>query len=148
MKSAQGVQDIDMEDLNNSGTDNVSSIAEVGYSGPEKTTLNHSGVSGEASQAYSSEKNEALQVEKGEVKDDKKVDAFEKHTEVRKSSDVHLNIRLPNGVSLKQKFSVTSTVRMVKHYVDENQGSGLGTYDLAIPYPRKVFSNQGKKCWR
>ncbi|ONI29245.1 hypothetical protein PRUPE_1G189300 [Prunus persica] len=142
MKSAQGVQDIDMEDLNNSGADNVSSIAEVGYSGPEKTTLNHSGVSGEASQAYSSEKNEALQVERGEVKDDKKVDAFEKCTEVSKSSDVHLNIRLPNGVSLKQKFSVTSTVRMVKDYVDENQGSGIGTYDLAIPYPRKVFSNQ------
>ncbi|BBG93579.1 Ubiquitin-like superfamily protein [Prunus dulcis] len=142
MKSAQGVQDIDMEDLNNSGADNVSSIAEVGYSGPEKTTLNHSGVSGEASQAYSSEKNEALQVQRGEVKDDKKVDAFEKCTEVSKSSDVHLNIRLPNGVSLKQKFSVTSTVRMVKDYVDENQGSGIGTYDLAIPYPRKVFSNQ------
>lgn len=137
-----------MEDLNNSGADNVSSIAEVGYSGPEKTTVNHSGVSGEASQAYGSEKNEALQVEKGEVKDDKKVDAFEKCTEVSKSSDVHLNIRLPNGVSLKQKFSVTSTMRMVKDYVDENQGTGIRTYDLAIPYPRKVFSNQGKKCWR
>ncbi|BFG15702.1 hypothetical protein CerSpe_019760 [Prunus speciosa] len=142
IKSAQGLQGTDMEDLNNSGADNVSSIAEVGYSGPEKTTVNHSGVSGEASQAYSSEKNEALQVEKGEVKDDKKVDAFEKCTEVSKSSDVHLNIRLPNGVSLKHKFSVTSTMRMVKDYVDENQGSGIDTYDLAIPYPRKVFSNQ------
>ncbi|GMP86446.1 hypothetical protein CsSME_00039221 [Camellia sinensis var. sinensis] len=31
---------------------------------------------------------------------------------------------------------------MVKGYVDENQASSIGSYDLAIPYPRKVFSDQ------
>ncbi|KAJ6420640.1 hypothetical protein OIU84_028065 [Salix udensis] len=55
---------------------------------------------------------------------------------------VHLNIRLPDGVSLQEKFSVTSTLRMVKDYVDRNHAGGIGAYDLAIPYPRKTFSDQ------
>ncbi|KAJ6377830.1 hypothetical protein OIU78_028119 [Salix suchowensis] len=42
----------------------------------------------------------------------------------------------------EEKFSVTSTLRMVKDYVDRNQASGTGAYDLAIPYPRKIFSDQ------
>ncbi|ESQ38939.1 hypothetical protein EUTSA_v10001393mg [Eutrema salsugineum] len=60
----------------------------------------------------------------------------------KKSSDVHLNIRLPDGSSLQEKFSVTSILRMVKDYVNSNQTIGLGAYDLAIPYPRKVYSDQ------
>ncbi|XP_018485181.1 plant UBX domain-containing protein 11 [Raphanus sativus] len=60
----------------------------------------------------------------------------------RQSSDVHLNIRLPHGANLQEKFSVTSTLRMVKDYVDSKQTPGLGAYDLAVPYPRKVYSDQ------
>ncbi|CAN8286690.1 unnamed protein product [Cochlearia groenlandica] len=60
----------------------------------------------------------------------------------RKLSDVHLNIRLPDGSSLQEKFSVTSILRMVKDYVNSNQTVGLGAYDLAVPYPRKVYSDQ------
>ncbi|CAN6580411.1 unnamed protein product [Malus baccata var. baccata] len=141
-KSAQGVHEVAMEDLNKSGGDIVNPVAEGGYSGPEKTTVNHSVVSGEGSQAVSNVKSEVVQVDKGEAEDDKKVDTFENCTRVSRSSDVHLNIRLPNGVSLKEKFSITSTMRMVKDYVDENQGSGIGNYDLAIPYPRKIFCDQ------
>ncbi|RZC50855.1 hypothetical protein C5167_019283 [Papaver somniferum] len=62
-------------------------------------------------------------------------------TDARKSTDVHLNIRLPDGASLQKKFSVTDTLGSVKNYVDENQSS-LGAYDLAVPYPRRVFSEQ------
>lgn len=62
----------------------------------------------------------------------------------KKSSDVHLNIRLPDGGSLQEKFSVTSILRTVKDYVNSNQTIGLGAYDLAVPYPRKVYSDQGK----
>uniref|UniRef100_A0A1J3JL71 UBX domain-containing protein 4 n=1 Tax=Noccaea caerulescens TaxID=107243 RepID=A0A1J3JL71_NOCCA len=60
----------------------------------------------------------------------------------KKSSHVHLNIRLPDGGSLQEKFSVTSILRMVKDYVNSNQTVGLGAYDLAVPYPRKVYSEQ------
>ncbi|KAI3963216.1 hypothetical protein MKX01_030346 [Papaver californicum] len=62
-------------------------------------------------------------------------------TDARKSTDVHLNIRLPNGANLQKKFSVTDTLGSVKNYVDENQSS-LGAYDLAVPYPHRVFSEQ------
>eukprot|EP00268_Persea_americana_P031914 TRINITY_DN31187_c0_g1_i1.p1 TRINITY_DN31187_c0_g1~~TRINITY_DN31187_c0_g1_i1.p1 ORF type:complete len:635 (+),score=133.39 TRINITY_DN31187_c0_g1_i1:183-1907(+) len=61
---------------------------------------------------------------------------------ISRSSDVHLNIRLPDGSSIQAKFSVTDNLRLVKDYVDENDRSGMGSYDLAIPYPRKVFSEQ------
>lgn len=60
-----------------------------------------------------------------------------------KSNDVHLNIRLPDGSSLQVKFSVMDTLKMVKAHLDENQASSFGSYNFAIPYPRKVFSEQG-----
>ncbi|KAL3360236.1 hypothetical protein AABB24_016640 [Solanum stoloniferum] len=56
--------------------------------------------------------------------------------------DVYLNIRLPDGSSLQVKFLVMDTLRMVKHYVDKNQTSSIGYYDLAVPYPRKVFGDK------
>ncbi|CDP16563.1 unnamed protein product [Coffea canephora] len=59
-----------------------------------------------------------------------------------KSNEVHLNIRLPDGSSLQMKFLVMDTLRMVKDYIDENRTSSFGSYDLAIPYPRKVFGEQ------
>ncbi|KAL3506660.1 hypothetical protein ACH5RR_032042 [Cinchona calisaya] len=59
-----------------------------------------------------------------------------------KANEVHLNIRLPDGSSLQVKFSLMDTLRMVKDYVDENQTSSFGSFDLAIPYPRKVLGEQ------
>lgn len=96
-----------------------------------------SGISQRASQITPNESNEAVPDKKLKAVEDKKADALDY------SNDVHLNIRFPNGASLQEKFSVTSTLRMVKDYVDSNQASGVGTYDLAIPYPRKVFNDQG-----
>ncbi|XP_076948153.1 plant UBX domain-containing protein 11-like isoform X2 [Bidens hawaiensis] len=58
------------------------------------------------------------------------------------STDIVLNIRLPGGASLQEKFEPTNTLKMVKDYVDEHQESSIGSYDLAIPYPRKVFTDQ------
>lgn len=61
---------------------------------------------------------------------------------VIKSDDIHLNIRLPNGASLQRKFTRTNTLRSVKDYVDKNQTSEIVSYDLAVPYPRRVFNEQ------
>lgn len=79
---------------------------------------------------------------------DKKKDAI-KDDEIKvqesfssQSTEVHLNIRLLDGASLQEKFLVANTLRMVKDYVDQNQASAMGSYDLAIPYPRKVFNEQ------
>jgi len=60
-----------------------------------------------------------------------------------KSEDIFLNIRLPNGASLQRRFTVRDTLKFVKNYVDENKVSGVGSYDLAVPYPRRVFNEQG-----
>lgn len=84
---------------------------------------------------------EVVQDAKDEAEANKRVD---KSMIVNKSSDVHLNIRLPDGVNLQEKFSLTSTLRIVKDYVDEHHESVIGSYDLAIPYPRKVYNDQGK----
>ncbi|KAK9146129.1 hypothetical protein Sjap_006032 [Stephania japonica] len=54
----------------------------------------------------------------------------------------YLNIRLLDGRNLQEKFSVTDTLRSIKDYVDQNQSSNIRSYDLAIPYPRKVFSTE------
>ncbi|KAI4334757.1 hypothetical protein L6164_013469 [Bauhinia variegata] len=70
------------------------------------------------------------------------VDEAENHMGTDKSIDAHLNIRLPNGVSLQAKFPMTSTLKMVKDHVDKNKASEIGSYDLAIPYPRKVFDDR------
>ncbi|KAG9131712.1 hypothetical protein Leryth_009445 [Lithospermum erythrorhizon] len=59
-----------------------------------------------------------------------------------KSNDVLLNIRLPDGSSLQVKLPMVDTLEMVKNYVDNNRPTGFGAYDLAIPYPRHVFSDQ------
>ena len=58
-------------------------------------------------------------------------------------TDVHLSIRLPNGSRLQLSSPLTDTLQSVKKYVIENNASNLGAFDLAIPYPRKVFTNQG-----
>ncbi|KAL5991024.1 hypothetical protein ACLOJK_011930 [Asimina triloba] len=73
---------------------------------------------------------------------EKKSDGMISSGDAIRPSDVHLNIRLPDGGSLQAKFSITATLRMVKNYVDENKMSGKGAYNLAIPYPRKLFDEQ------
>ncbi|PKA63411.1 Metal tolerance protein 8 [Apostasia shenzhenica] len=59
-----------------------------------------------------------------------------------KSNDIHLSIRMPNGTSFQAKFSIFDNLRSVKNYVDDSQGSSLDSYDLAIPYPHKVFGEE------
>nr|KAJ0200106.1 hypothetical protein LSAT_V11C600319970 [Lactuca sativa] len=78
------------------------------------------------------------------VKDVKKVDIdnSDLDSNTNKSTDIHLNIRLPGGINVQEKFQPTSTLKMVKNYIDEKQESSIGPYDLAIPYPRKVFTDQ------
>ncbi|KAK1270649.1 hypothetical protein QJS04_geneDACA014151 [Acorus gramineus] len=78
-----------------------------------------------------------------DITQDQKVDGVPDRTNVtKKSNDVNLNIRLPDGSSLQGKFSVTDTLRSVKTFVDKNHKIGLGSYDLAVPYPRKLFDEQ------
>ncbi|KAM3702584.1 hypothetical protein ACB098_04G035800 [Castanea mollissima] len=119
-----------------------SSSAEVGSPAPENINDNGSGFPGGSAKLVDTEVKEAEQDEKAKAVNDKQAYALDDFVRDDKPSDVHLNIRLPSGVNLQEKFSVASTLKMVKEYVDENQQSGLGTYDLAIPYPRKVFSGQ------
>lgn len=95
-------------------------------------------VSGGGSKSAS---HQVVQDAKDEAEANKRVD---KSMIINKSSDVHLNIRLPDGVNLQEKFSLTSTLRIVKDYVDEHHESVIGSFDLAIPYPRKVYNDQGK----
>ena len=115
--------------------DHIFSGAEDGLLAQEKIIGNHSGDTTEIKEAGGDKKAESTDGLGPGTLDDKKT--------VTVLSDVHLNIRLPDGVSLQEKFSVTSTLRMVKDYVDRNQAGGIGAYDLAIPYPRKTFTDQG-----
>ncbi|CAK9171276.1 unnamed protein product [Ilex paraguariensis] len=98
-------------------------------------------VSMEASELIANEASEAVPGRKAETVEVEKIDVSDSSTS--KSNEVHINIRLPDGGSLKERFSVMSTLRMVKDFVDENLESSIGSYDLAIPYPRKVFGDQG-----
>lgn len=78
-----------------------------------------------------------------EEKTNEKIAEPTESSNVMKSNEIYLNIRLPNGASLQRKFAITDTLKSVNNYVDENQISGFGLYDLAIPYPRRVFNEQG-----
>ncbi|GLJ21854.1 hypothetical protein SUGI_0408660 [Cryptomeria japonica] len=61
---------------------------------------------------------------------------------IRDLSSIHLQIRLLNGSSLQAKFAATETLTRVKHYIKENRTDGNSAFSLAIPYPRKVFSEE------
>ncbi|XP_048234071.1 plant UBX domain-containing protein 11 isoform X2 [Ricinus communis] len=114
--------------------DRDNSIADD-YGHPDQEfILNHHPGRGD-SQLATTETNEG-------VRDEGKADIIGHNERVNAPSDVHLNIRLPSGVSLQDRFSVASSLRMVKDYVDRNQASEIGSYDLAIPYPRKVFRDE------
>ncbi|KAK3204541.1 hypothetical protein Dsin_018587 [Dipteronia sinensis] len=137
-EAAKNLRSLVIADPEHSGVEHTTFATEEGSPGPEMNIHHHSGVHGRCSPIISAE---AVQHE-GAVGPDGKIDASGDCGKVSETSDVHLNIRLPNGVSLQEKFSVASTLRMVKDHVDRNQASGMGSYDLAIPYPRKVFSDQ------
>ena len=98
-------------------------------------------VTTETSQVVANKETEAVQDKKAGAVDKDKIHVLESC--LSKPTDVHLNIRLLDGANLQEKFLLTSTLRMVKDYVDGNQASAIGSYDLAIPYPRKVFTDQG-----
>ncbi|KAL1561363.1 plant UBX domain-containing protein 11-like [Salvia divinorum] len=70
------------------------------------------------------------------------VEKTEASSSTTKSNDVFLNIRLPDGSSLQVKLIITDTLRMVRDYINENHTSSLGSFSIAIPYPRKVFNDQ------
>ncbi|CAN0923153.1 Plant UBX domain-containing protein 11 [Linum grandiflorum] len=106
---------------NSETIDHVSSDAENNHALPEDSIDNISCVSEQATPL------------KDDVQDQSKVTA---------SNDVHLNIKLLNGTSIKEKFLVSSTMRMVRDFVDNHPENDSISYDLANPYPRKVFGDQ------
>lgn len=60
-----------------------------------------------------------------------------------KSDNIQLSIRMPSGNRLEIKVTKQDALRKVKNFVDENKGNGLGSYDLSLVYPKRVFSDQG-----
>lgn len=129
--------------IENSRAEHKSSSAEDDRPAQEKISDLHSVVPVHVEELVGTEVNVAEEDEKDEAVNHMQAYTSDDFVRDNTSSDVYLNIRLPTGLSLQEKFSVTSTLRMVKDFVDEKQPSGFGTYDLAIPYPRKVFSDQG-----
>lgn len=69
--------------------------------------------------------------------------AIEVTTDSAKKDDIQLVIRMPDGPSLQIKLTKEDVLRKVKTFVDENQVGGIGSYNLAMLYPRKVFTEQG-----
>ncbi|KQJ88655.1 plant UBX domain-containing protein 11 isoform X1 [Brachypodium distachyon] len=63
-------------------------------------------------------------------------------TNSAKKDDIQLVIRMSNGPSLQIKLTKGDVLRKVKNFVDENQGSGVGSYNLAMLYPRTLFTEQ------
>jgi hypothetical protein len=59
-----------------------------------------------------------------------------------KSDDIQLSIRMPSGNRLEIKLTKQDVLRKVKNFVDENKGL-LGSYDLSLVYPKRIFSEQG-----
>ncbi|KAJ3703688.1 hypothetical protein LUZ61_007393 [Rhynchospora tenuis] len=73
---------------------------------------------------------------------EKKEKSDEITKDVVKSGEVHLNIRMPNGTSLQIKLVKSDTLRSVKHFLDEQQDIRANSYNLAVPYPRKLFNEE------
>lgn len=96
-----------------------------------------------SSQVSAVEAEKSMQHETDKGIDDRQDGASESTATANIPTDVHLNIRLPDSSSLQEKFPLAYTLRMIKDYVDRNQSNVMGSYDLAIPYPRKLFGDQG-----
>ncbi|MEI4896969.1 hypothetical protein Q8G71_37415, partial [Klebsiella pneumoniae] len=71
---------------------------------------------GRSSSIISADANEALQHEGAVGPDDGKIDALGDCGKVSEIIDVHLNIRLPNGVGLQEKFSVTKLTPFISTF--------------------------------
>lgn len=59
-----------------------------------------------------------------------------------KLDDVQLSIRMPSGNRLEIKLTKQDVLMKVKNFVDENKGGGIGSYDLSLVYPKRVFAEQ------
>uniref|UniRef100_A0A1D1YEX6 UBX domain-containing protein 4 n=1 Tax=Anthurium amnicola TaxID=1678845 RepID=A0A1D1YEX6_9ARAE len=92
--------------------------------------------------AFDSQGNSKMFANEMERSQREKAEVSARSSSATKLTDVYLNIRLPNGTRLQMRFSVTDNLQSVKNYIDESTVSNLGAYDLAIPYPRKVFLEQ------
>lgn len=139
--ASKGSGDPSSSDLGNNSDDHKSShIEKRNYVSEEaaKCSLEIS----EIPESNSKESNVTSSEEKPRSVEDVDVDLTCKRPSSSQSMDVHLNIRLPNSISLQHKFSVTNSLRAVKEYVNENQDSNFHSYNLAIPYPRKIFTDQ------
>ncbi|KAK8677062.1 hypothetical protein V6N13_142618 [Hibiscus sabdariffa] len=119
-------------------SENVSSHPEDDCLIPVKDIDHRSSCPSGSSPVSAAEAEKAMQ----HVKDKGIDDALENTATANIPTDVHLNIRLPDSSSLQERFPVTYTLSMIKDYVDRNQSSGMSSYDLAIPYPRKIFGDQ------
>ncbi|KAL4282339.1 hypothetical protein GQ457_03G025520 [Hibiscus cannabinus] len=119
-------------------SENASSHPEDDCLIPVKGIDHHSSCPSGSSPVSAAEAEKAMQ----HVNDKGIDDALENTATANIPTDVHLNIRLPDSSSLQEKFPVTYTLSMIKDYVDRNQSSGMSSYDLAIPYPRKIFGDQ------
>lgn len=81
----------------------------------------------------------------------KKIDFSSGLSNPVKSNDIHLNIRMPTGNNLQTKLTINDTLNSVKIFVDENLDNVLSSYDLAVPYPRRLFNDEGNqpfKIWQ
>ncbi|XWS09290.1 hypothetical protein CRYUN_Cryun40dG0073100 [Craigia yunnanensis] len=123
-------------------SENTSSRSEDDCCIPVKDIDHQSSFPSGSSPVNAAEAEKAMQHEKDKGVDDRQDGASENTATAYIPTDVHLNIRLPDGSNLQEKFLVAYTLRMIKDYVKRNQSSGMGSYDLAIPYPRKVFGDQ------
>lgn len=141
-EAAKGSGDPGSSDLGNDSDDCKSSHIEKGNSVSEEAVKCSLEIA-EIPESNSKESNVTSSEEKPPSVEDVEIDLTCKRSSGSQSMDVYLNIRLPNSVSLQHKFSVTSTLRVVKEYVDDNQDGNINSYNLAIPYPRKVFTDQG-----
>lgn len=116
--------------------------SEVDHFIPDKNvdSRDHLEVSKDVSREISSKANEEAQFDIGNTEEVENTDVSD--SSAVQSNDVFLNVKLPDGSSLQVKFSRMTTLRMVKNHINENQSNSFGSYNLAIPYPRKVFSDQ------
>ncbi|KAM6546102.1 hypothetical protein CsatB_026838 [Cannabis sativa] len=126
--------------LDKTGADHSSTRVKAKSLAMKKATGNDLDVSDGGSKSL--KVSEVKQDDQVKAVDSKKPTQVDSCAKVNRMNDVYLNIRMPNGGNLQGKFSVSSTLRMVKEYVVEHQDSIIGPFDLAIPYPRKVYNGQ------
>lgn len=125
-----------------SGNDVDVSIAPKESTALDESCTEASAVSMKKATACSHESSQIATTAKEEKAKNQEVAEPTERSKAMKSDDIYLSIRLPNGANLQRKFTMMDTLRSVKNYVDENQISDVRSYDLAVPYPRKVFNEQ------